>query len=198
MIDIALMGRAGSGKDTVARYLVQVYGYRRIAFADPLRSMALAVDPIISADAEVGGAVTRVVRADRLSDVVGRLGWEGAKRHYPEVRRFLQRLGLEGVREHLGDDTWVEIAIAEISRIRADRMPVVVTDVRFRNELDALRRWNFLPVWVERPGVADSDHASEAELHPWDATVVITNDQDPERLGRRVAEVARLAQEAAS
>ena len=191
MIDIALMGRAGSGKDTVARYLVQVYGYRRIAFADPLRSMALAVDPIISADAEVGGAVTRVVRADRLSDVVGRLGWEGAKRHYPEVRRFLQRLGLEGVREHLGDDTWVEIAIAEISRIRADRMPVVVTDVRFRNELDALRRWNFLPVWVERPGVSAGSHLSEAELGPEDADHVVYNDSSPAELYEQVEEALR-------
>ena len=184
MRSIALMGRAGAGKDTAAKYLAQVYGYQRIAFADPLRAMALAVDPLVECGCD---------GRSRLSDVVAAEGWEGAKRRYPEVRRFLQRLGLEGVREHLGDDTWVDIAIAEISRIRAARTPVVVTDVRFRNELAALQRWNFLPVWVDRPGVADSDHASEAELHPWDATVVITNDRGPERLGQRVAEVARLA-----
>lgn len=36
---LALSGFKGSGKDTVAEYLVKKYGFERISFADPLKNM---------------------------------------------------------------------------------------------------------------------------------------------------------------
>lgn len=38
MLLIGLSGKAGSGKDTVADYLVRTYGMLKLSFADPLRS----------------------------------------------------------------------------------------------------------------------------------------------------------------
>jgi dephospho-CoA kinase len=38
---IGLSGRADSGKTTVARYLVEQYGFVRTAFGDPLKQMLL-------------------------------------------------------------------------------------------------------------------------------------------------------------
>jgi len=42
---IVLVGRAGSGKDTVADYLVSRYGFRRYAFADKLKEIARDLFP---------------------------------------------------------------------------------------------------------------------------------------------------------
>ena len=59
-LSVALMGRAGAGKDTVASILTEHRGYARVAFADPLKEMALAVDPIIG---RVGQSDCRTVVA---------------------------------------------------------------------------------------------------------------------------------------
>lgn len=46
---VALMGRAGSGKDSAAARLVSRYQFVRVAFADPLKESALRLDPIVGA-----------------------------------------------------------------------------------------------------------------------------------------------------
>ena len=40
-----LIGQAGSGKDTVADYLIGAYGFRKVAFADALKWDAAEYDP---------------------------------------------------------------------------------------------------------------------------------------------------------
>ncbi|MGB9848841.1 MAG: AAA family ATPase [Moorellaceae bacterium] len=44
-VRLLLMGKAGSGKDTAARYLVERYGFRRYAFADKLKEVARGLWP---------------------------------------------------------------------------------------------------------------------------------------------------------
>lgn len=128
-IVIGVTGYAQHGKDTVAAQLCERYGYTRMAFADTLKSMAISLDPIVA---------KRPYSLDetmRLSEVVEHLGWEDAKK-YPEVRRFLQVLGTEGVRDHIGEDSWVT---ALYSRWQACGQPdLVIPDVRFSNEADDL------------------------------------------------------------
>ena len=167
---IGITGHAQHGKDTTGRYLVERYGFHRYAFADQLKSMALVLDPLVNSE-EWGEHV-------RLSRMVDYGGWDEAKKD-PEVRRFLQVLGTEAVRDHLGQDSWVEALALKMeqdkvaSRIAApvvDWVPltffedVVVTDVRFHNEADAIRRWSGALWRVERPGFDNglgTDHPSE-------------------------------------
>lgn len=190
--NIGLLGRAGAGKDTVAEILGREYGYRRVAFADPLKTLALAVDPIVHTYAD--GSGLGVVEY-RLSELVDLYGWDEAKRDFPEVRRFLQRLGLEGVRHVIGDNTWIYLAEAEIARARRDRVPVVVTDVRFPNEVEMLKRWGFELVWVVRPGARDGDHPSENAVGPEDADLILGNDGPLSTLRDRVASLVELVTE---
>ena len=44
---IGLTGYARSGKDTVAKILVDNYGYKRIAFADKIRELLVEINPIL-------------------------------------------------------------------------------------------------------------------------------------------------------
>ncbi|NED29195.1 hypothetical protein G3I37_30615, partial [Streptomyces anulatus] len=58
----ALIGKARSGKDSVGAHLVRRYAYTRLAFADPLKEMALAVDPLIPLSHGVHGRLSLLVQ----------------------------------------------------------------------------------------------------------------------------------------
>ena len=168
---IGLIGRARSGKDTAAAALIEERGATRLAFADPLREIALAVNPMIGTPALPGDLAP--LRGVRLSTAIEALGWERAKDMIPEVRRFLQRLGTEGGRAVLGENVWVDAAFAKVADVDG---PVVFTDVRFPNEADAIREAGGLLVRVIRPGTAPvAAHTSETALDGYDVDEEIWN-----------------------
>lgn len=145
---IGLVGYAGAGKDAAAAGLV-AQGWERVAFADPLRKMALAIDPLVPA---------YVGQSNRLSAFVAKSGWATAKKH-PEVRRLLQAIGTEAVRDIIGPNTWVDLAR---QAILASTLSVVVTDVRFINEADLIGSLGGLLIHITRPGVGPvNDHVSD-------------------------------------
>lgn len=163
---IGLLGRARAGKDTAAARLVEAHGFRRYAFADALKRVALVADPIVV-------PVDTVWGSRRLSDVVREVGWEGAKGHR-EVRRTLQQLGI-GIRE-IDPGFWVR---AVLDQVAAEPAPVVITDVRFPNEAAAIRDRGGVLARVIRPGQDESDqHISETALSNWPVDVELINDSD--------------------
>lgn len=173
---IGLAGWAGAGKDSVADILVEDFSFTKMAFADPLREMALAIDPIV--DVGTGGTVVR------YSEVLDAVGYNQAKFDFNEVRTFLQRLGTEAVREIIGEDTWVEIGMR-----RAAEFPrVVFADTRFPNEAGAVAdATEGVTVRVMRPGVeAANDHISETGLNGWAFDYTIHNDGDLKDLRSKV------------
>jgi len=121
---IGVSGVMRTGKDSVAALLGN-YGYTRLAFADPLRKVALDIDPTIS----LRGASAEVLEAfGYLPDFIGayndregvlygtlitQVGYEQVK-EVPDFRRFLQRLGTEGVRNNFGQNAWVDLAVKTI------------------------------------------------------------------------------------
>lgn len=172
MIDIGLTGLAQSGKDSVAQVLVEEFGYTRVAFADGVREMALAIDPIIEYTDGTGFGVVY----HRLSNLIEWFGWEEAKRQ-DDVRRLLQRVGTDAVRNILGFDTWVTLGMKKAAEVDG---PVVFTDVRFPNEADAIRCGEHLPsviVRVVRPGVVPvAAHVSEEAMTTYRSGRTILND----------------------
>ena len=169
---IGVMGKKRSGKDTFASFLVDGYGYKRVAFADPLKEALLKVDPIIA---------ERVPGVDygpeiRLSREVERIGWEEAK-EIPEVRRLLQSYGVT-IRSYQ-PDFWLNLALAQAHVEWLQGNPVVITDVRFPNEADAIKKAGGLLVRVVRPGLASDDtHESETALDDYIHDLLIPNDRD--------------------
>ncbi|WP_432118491.1 hypothetical protein [Streptomyces sp. bgisy032] len=184
MRDIALTGLARAGKDSVAARLVEAHGYVRVAFADPLKEAALKADPLIPHMAGDRQLTTR------LSEVVRIVGWERAKDDLPEVRRFLQHYG-QTVRE-MDPQFWIRAAFAEIRRARATGHPVVVTDVRYVNEADALLAAGFAVVRVQRPGLDPGQHVSEREMLDYPADTTVVNDGSLEDLADRADSLVRL------
>lgn len=124
---VGLTGFAQHGKDTVGARLVSKYGYTRYGFADGLRDMALVLNPVIPVEPYYN---------ERLVTLVERDGWELTKRN-GEVRRFLQQLGTDAVRDMVDDDIWLNVLWNKVAVERGkhkERQPIVITDVRFINE----------------------------------------------------------------
>lgn len=168
---VGLSGKKRAGKDTFARVLVEERGFHRVAFADPLREAALALDPIVALgpmfQSIVGEPDARVLR---LSQVVEGEGWEAAKER-PEVRRTLQRYGV-AIRE-IDPGFWIRAALRTIEAVPG---PIVVTDVRFPNEAEAISDLGGHVVRVNRPGLASADeHESETALDDYPFDLVVEN-----------------------
>jgi hypothetical protein len=106
-------------------------------------------------------------------------GWDDLKAHGPEIRELLQRFGTEVGREMFGDDFWVNAAIDSIK----DGSRVVVSDVRYPNEADAVKKLGG-EVWrVVRPGYgAANDHASEHALNDYNFDYILENNSGVQSL----------------
>jgi dephospho-CoA kinase len=165
---IGLTGYAQSGKDTVAKILIEEYGYTRISFADVLREAIYRLNPIIPVKE------TPLYTKDfwLLQDVVDEIGWDEAKVKHPEVRRLLQVIGTEVGRELFYQDVWVDAALKGV--LATDN--IVVTDVRFLNEADAIHRLYGPVLKIERPGYGPvNNHPSDAGLPSTEIDHVIYN-----------------------
>jgi hypothetical protein len=160
---IGLTGFVRHGKDSVGAVLTEKYGYTRFAFADSLREMARRLNPIIEVvrrtrykdNIQSGRAdIAEWDDNTRIVDLVDQVGWDEAKKH-PEIRRTLQVLGTECVRDILGDQSWInalekKLIDQDLLYIYDDPMMtsgafemrglVVITDVRFPNEEAYIRR----------------------------------------------------------
>ena len=169
---IGLSGYARSGKDTVAGMLMGIHGYERVAFADKIRELLFAMDPLVMHEG----------KDFRLQDIVESKGWEEAKTQHPEVRRLLQDLGVGG-RQLLDDAVWINAALNSFT---ADDK-VVVTDVRFKNEAARIKNLGG-QIWrINRINVGPAnDHISEIDLDDWSFDGIITNNSDMPNLIKQI------------
>jgi hypothetical protein len=167
---IGLTGYARSGKDSIAEVLVNNFGFTRVAFADPIKNLLYEINPIV-------GAVANEPRY--LRDTVKSEGWEKAKAN-PEIRRLLQMLGV-GARTTFYKDFWVDMALTDVNNYKTSKF--VITDVRFENEAEAIKRMGG-GIWrVERPGVLPvNSHVSELEMADYPVDVVFQNNSTLEDL----------------
>jgi dephospho-CoA kinase len=161
---IGLSGYAQSGKDTVAEYLVNEYGFKRVAFADPIRNILYAMNPQIN--------------GTRLVNLVDEYGWEIAKKK-PEVRELLQSLGFSA-RRVIDERVWIAAAFHEMTDKDAN---YVIADVRFHNEANMIKSEGG-KVWrILRPGVeAVNTHISETDLDRFQFDLTLNNDGSVEQL----------------
>ena len=165
---IGLTGYAQSGKDTVAKILVENYGYTRVAFADKIRDFLYEMNPMV--DNVAGEPIFLKERVDRD-------GWEVAKKN-PQIRRTLQNAGVSA-RKVFGEDFWVDKALASILR----HENTVITDVRFINEAEMVKHQDG-QVWrIKRLGVtAVNGHVSEQEMDDYPVDQIFTNNSSIEDL----------------
>lgn len=139
---IGVCGFIGSGKDTVADYLVNFHEFRRESFADSLKDSVAAV---FGWDRTMLEGRTKESREWREQVDT----WWAERLSMPTLtpRWVLQYWGTEVCRRTFHDDIW--IASLE-NKLRQSNDNVVVSDVRFPNEITAIKNLGGKIIWVKR------------------------------------------------
>ena len=149
---IGICGLIGSGKDTVADYLVNVHGFRRESFAGTLKDAVAAVFDWDRTLLEGRTRASREWREQRDEWWSNRLGQDITPRW------VLQYWGTEVMRRGFHDDIW--IASIE-NKIRNSRDNVVLSDCRFPNEIASIRTAGGIIVRTCRGTDPEWFHAAE-------------------------------------
>lgn len=140
---IALSGRIGSGKNTVAKYLIEKYDFVEESFAKPVKD-----------------CISSIFQWDR--DMLEGLNEEHRKARETEDRWWSERLQIEGfsprksmlifatdiIRRNFNENIWV--FSLEKRLLNREHENIVVTDCRFQNEMEFLKSKNSVSVLVER------------------------------------------------
>jgi len=171
---IGVCGRKRHGKDTVGQFIKQNNGYTPIAFADPIKRIAMDLYGLSYEQVYGGPGVDREEIDPR---------WGVSPRH------ILQQLGTEVARS-IHKDTWVRYAFDVMDRAVRGEKPLVhfaerkgffpadsgscsvdrwvITDVRFENECETIQEKGGVVLRVTRASLlaeAGSDlHASETGI----------------------------------
>ena len=204
---IGVCGFIGSGKDTVADYLVNFHEYRRESFANSLKD---AVAQVFGWDRTM--LEGRTAQAREWREQVD--SWWAKRLNRPELtpRLMLQLWGTEVCRLGFHDDIW--IASLE-NKLRTSQDNVVISDCRFPNEIKALRaaggiilrvergvqpHWSTIAAranqgdvkaqdWLKNEGI----HASETAWVGTDFDFVLYNNSDIDSLYKQIQTVINQA-----
>jgi len=139
---IGICGFIGSGKDTIADYLVNLHHFRRESFANTLKD---AVAQVFGWDRTMLEGRTKQAREWREQVDP----WWAARLKMPHLtpRWVLQYWGTEVCRKAFHDDIW--IAALE-NKLRNSEDDVVISDCRFPNEIKSIRKTGGMVIRVVR------------------------------------------------
>lgn len=138
---IGFVGLIGSGKDTAADYLVNFHGFRRDSFAGTLKD---AVAVVFGWDRTMLEGRTKESREWREKKDKW---WSSRLGMAITPRWVLQNWGTEVCRKGFHDDIW--IASLE-NKLRNTNDNIVISDVRFANEIKAIHNADGIVVRVKR------------------------------------------------
>ena len=164
---ILLSGWAGSGKDTVADYLVTKHGYKKFAFATPLKDLAsqLFSFPRELADSQEG------------KRQLWRVGY--SEKTIRQILLDVARID----KSRFGQDIYVNETVAQIAKESSDAQ-IVISDTRYLNEIRvilefAMKEKHAFDVWrINRLTSSPVDDISEHVLDTYRADVYISNPGD--------------------
>jgi hypothetical protein len=139
---VGIAGFIGSGKDTIADYLITFKGFKRMSYAGPLKD---AVASIFGWDRDLLEGTTKYSRQWR--DTID--PWWAERLDIPNLtpRLVLQQWGTEVGRRAFHDDIW--IASIE-NQLRTTKDNIVLSDCRFPNELKSIKRMGGVTIRVHR------------------------------------------------
>ena len=144
---IGICGFIGSGKDTIADYLVNIHQFRRESFANTLKD---AVSQVFGWDRDMLEGRTRQSREwrERVDP------WWAKRLNMPDLtpRWVLQHWGTEVCRRAFHDDIW--IAALE-NKLRNSQDDIVISDCRFPNEIKSIKAAGGIVVRVARGAEPD-------------------------------------------
>jgi len=210
---IAVSGYKGSGKDTVANYLVKEHSFKREAFADKLKNMVadtykipyasvyeqnlkelpLLEYPVESKD-KFTAAIHDILKGE-FAELEGKLYWT------PRALCILEG----SIKRAVNSSYWVESVISSIKSTRAYESyandvcgangisdKFVISDLRYKSEVEQLRAAfgkELVTVRINRFDSSPSTDASERDLDDYEFNEVIDNKGTLEELFQKINKI---------
>lgn len=164
MAIISVSGLIGSGKDTIAEYLIREHGFVQDSFAASLKD---AVAAIFGWDRTMLEGATKEAREER--EKVDE--WWAKRLDKPNLspRWVLQNLSTEVIKRYFHTDIW--LAGVE-NRLRKTTQNIVISDTRFLNELAMVKNAGATMIHVHRGEFPDwyetakTHYGSEPAMNP--------------------------------
>jgi hypothetical protein len=174
---IGITGNKQNGKDTTGDYIVKTYGYKKMAFSDALKDIA-----------KYGFGFNDEQLYGELKEVEDKY-WKITP------RKFLQFTGTELFRDNMDKlipnikkNIWIEVLRKKIiDELKENpNTKIVITDVRFKNELDFIKEMKGIIIHVKRDtynieNIKDL-HISENEIKNMKADYEIDNSGNKQTL----------------
>jgi ABC-type oligopeptide transport system ATPase subunit len=155
MYKVAICGKAGSGKDTVAKIITKLVCPNnevvvQLAFADPIKEIAYTMFPSIPNKYLYGSSKYR-------AEVIPNAYKDGKPL---TVRQLLLDIGASG--RAYNSNIWIDILLHRTHEaIKKESSLIVIADVRFKDEYEALRKLGFYQIKLYREDHTKIDHVSE-------------------------------------
>lgn len=176
---IGITGHKFSGKSTVAKMLSEMLGYETHSFADKLKDITCILSGCTREDLESYDFKENELVPDYLRPYC-----LNAKR--PTYRAFLQHFGSEVMRG-VNDNIWIDCTLSECGE------NAIISDVRFPNEADAIKKRGGIVIKVVRDGVATGDyHQSETKINEIEPDYVFVNNKSLKELRGAVSAIVEL------
>ena len=173
---IGLSGKSGSGKDTVANYLVTNYNYTKLSFGSVLKDV---VSCIFGWPRNLLEGDTKESREFRNKEDKW---WSEHLKIKITPRIALQKIGTDVFRMHFHQDIWLLILKKQITKY--DK--VVVTDIRFLNECNMIKEIGGIIMKISRDNIIKDTHLSENILDNIKFKYNITNNGTIEELNKKI------------
>ena len=171
---IGFAGRKRSGKTTLAKYLKNEENAVIITIADFLKYLCCELMNMSYEELNEkkdNGYVFDIVPDDRWFKIIDKhthIGIDNIKKelqdiHILSIRQLLQIIGTDVIRKY--NENWhVEKMVEEIQSYSGDKL-IVIDDVRFPNEREAILRLSGEVFFIVRPNsLTISNHSSETAL----------------------------------
>lgn len=156
---IGIAGKAGAGKDTVAGQLAVEYGFLCTSFATPLKAAASALFGL-----PLDFFVDRDKKDARL------LSWDRSPRQ-------LMCALADKVKAGFGEDVFVKAWMAQVTPVLDLGCNVLVSDVRFKHEVEAVKLLGGTIIYIDRdvPETSVGSHCSEQFVPAWANTLILNH-----------------------
>jgi hypothetical protein len=128
---IGMLGFANSGKSTVGNILVRNHGFHSLAFADTLKDVVSVIFGWERHLLEGDTVESRIFRETEDKFWSAKLG----RKATPRI--IMQQVGTDAMRDVIDKNIWVHALEKRIANMNHQK--IVITDVRFENEINCVR-----------------------------------------------------------
>lgn len=203
MVIIGISGKKGSGKDTAGLYLKNLYekkGHKVkiLKFADALKEICSNILSIPVSIFEVRSFKNMTLKELSERGIIDleilnlldedKQGFLGSN---TTLRNLMQYVGTELMRNNINKNIHLSSLLAQIKKFQSEGFGIfIITDLRFKNEYDFLKRLGALTIRINRSNIMMTDlHPSEVELDRTEFDFKINNNKSQQHLLSQITKI---------